>query len=212
MSTRILAIDTTSKSGSVALAEDGSLVRELPMESDEGYSPILFGHLQSLLEQTGWNLGSIDCFASAAGPGSFTGVRVGLAAAKGLAEAAGKPIVAVSNLEAIALLGRQELRAPLIDAKRGEIYAALYDSSLQVICEPTVTHLERWLTTLPPGVEFLTTGFDPPVTPLRVVGPALAGAIALIAHHRLMAASVDDAAAVDALYVRRSDAELYWKD
>ena len=212
MSTRILAIDTTSKSGSVALAEDGSLVRELPMESDEGYSPILFGHLQSLLEQTGWNLGSIDCFASAAGPGSFTGVRVGLAAAKGLAEAAGKPIVAVSNLEAIALLGRQELRAPLIDAKRGEIYAALYDSSLQVVCEPTVTHLERWLTTLPPGVEFLTTGFDPPVTPLRVVGPALAGAIAQIAHHRLMAARVDDAAAVDALYVRRSDAELYWKD
>jgi tRNA threonylcarbamoyladenosine biosynthesis protein TsaB len=212
VSTRILAIDTTSKSGSVALAEDGSLVRELPMESNEGYSPILFGHIQSLLEQTGWNLGSINCFASAAGPGSFTGVRVGLAAVKGLAEATGKPIVAVSNLEAIAVLGREELRAPLIDAKRGEIYAALYDSSLQVVCEPTVTHLERWLTTLPPGVEFLTTGFDPPVTPLRIVGPALAGAIAQIAYHRLMAARVDDAAAVDAHYVRRSDAELYWKD
>jgi tRNA threonylcarbamoyladenosine biosynthesis protein TsaB len=212
VSVRILAIDTTSESGSVGLIQDGSVVIELPMESAEGYSPVLFSYIQSALKATGWSLDSIGCFSAAAGPGSFTGVRVGLAAAKGLAEAIGQPIVAVSNLEAIAALGQSELRAPLIDAKRGEIYGAVYDAQLQAVSEPVVTPLDRWIESLPPGIEFLTTGFSPPVEPLRMVGPALAGAIGRIAYHRLLGGRVDDTATLDAQYVRRSDAELFWKD
>ena len=72
----------------------------------------------------------MDCFAAASGPGSFTGVRVGLAAVKGLAEAAGKRVVAVSNLRALAFFGSAPLRATVIDARRGEVYAALYNSRL----------------------------------------------------------------------------------
>lgn len=211
MSVRILAFDTTSESGSVALVEDGAVAGELLIESSEGYSPILFGKLRELLDRLGWTLDSIDCFASAAGPGSFTGVRVGLAAAKGLAESAGKPVVAVSNLEAIASLGSAQLRAPLIDARRGEIYGAVYDGRLNAVREPVVAPFDKWLAEAPHGAEFLTTGFSPAVDRLRIVGPALAGAIGRIAHQRLLAGLAQDPVAVDAEYVRRSDAELLWK-
>ncbi len=71
----------------------------------------------------------VDCFAAASGPGSFTGVRVGLACVKGLAEALGKPAVAVSNLRAIASFGTAPWRAVVLDARRGEIYGAVYDAA-----------------------------------------------------------------------------------
>lgn len=211
MSLRILAFDTTSESGSVALVEDAVVVVEKLMESTEGYSPILFGRIRQALDSVGWALSSIDCFAAAAGPGSFTGVRVGLTAAKGLAEATRKPVAGVSNLQAIAALGSGALRAPLIDAHRGEIYGALYDSQLRLAAEPMVGPLQAWLKTLPPGAEFLTTGFNPDVPGSRKVGPALAGAIGKIAHARLLDGGGDDPVTVDAQYVRRSDAELFWK-
>ena len=212
MSVRILAFDTTSESGSVALVDDGVVVAEVLMESTEGYSPILFGKIKDLLDGLDWSLASIDCFAAASGPGSFTGVRVGLTAAKGLGEAAGKPIVAVSNLEAIAALGTALLRAPLIDAHRVEIYGAVYDARMQIIREPRVAPLDKWLETVPTGAEFLTTGFSPAIQPLRIVGPALAGAIGQIAHARMKTGLACDPVAIDAQYVRRSDAELLWKE
>ena len=70
-------------------------------------------------------LEEIDCFAAASGPGSFTGVRVGLAAVKGLAEALGKPAVGISNLRALSLFGKAALRAVVLDARRGEVYGAV---------------------------------------------------------------------------------------
>jgi tRNA threonylcarbamoyladenosine biosynthesis protein TsaB len=212
VSVRILAFDTTSESGSVALVDDGVVAAEILIESTEGYSPILFGKIKDLLDGLDWTLASIDCFAAASGPGSFTGVRVGLTAAKGLGEAAGKPVVAVSNLEAIAALGTTPVRAPLIDAHRVEIYGAVYDARLQIIREPLVAPLDKWLEAVPPGAEFLTTGFSPAIQPLRIVGPALAGAIGQIAHTRMNAGLACDPVAIEAQYVRRSDAELLWKE
>ena len=78
----ILAIDTTSEFGSLAIRAGGRLIAERPIHSPEGFGHILFGELEQLLANASVTLPAIDCFAAAAGPGSFTGVRVGLTAAK----------------------------------------------------------------------------------------------------------------------------------
>jgi tRNA threonylcarbamoyladenosine biosynthesis protein TsaB len=148
---------------------------------------------------------------------------VGLACIKGLAEALGKPAVAVSNLEALASFGTAPLRAVVLDARRGEIYGAVYDDAGRVAAPEVVTKFPAWLATLPEGdVEFISTDFTtfrPALAGTRferariaTAPPALAGAIARIALARFLGGHASDPAALDANYVRRSDAELFWKE
>src|SRR4051812_35784865 len=114
---RILAIDTTSDFGSLALHDAGAIIEETPLHAPEGFSQILFGQIEALLNRHDWSLESIDVFAAAAGPGSFTGVRVGLTAAKGLADAIGRGALAVSNLKALADYGTTNARGIVMDAR-----------------------------------------------------------------------------------------------
>lgn len=216
MSSRILAIDTTSESGSIALLTDGSLSEERALRSPEGFAHILFGEISALLARHGVTLCDIDCFASASGPGAFTGVRVGLTAVKGLAEATGRKVVAVSNLAALAACGSRELRAPVIDARRGEVFGAVYDAALRAVREEVVMKFEDWLRTLPAGdVEIVNGGVAVPgdlAIPVTAGRAALAGVIGRIAGDRFTAGIAADPAEIDANYVRRSDAELLWRD
>ena len=101
----ILAVDTTSEYGSLALLRDGELLEEALLHAPDSFSPVLYDELRGLLERHGVETGGRDCFAAASGPGTFTGVRVALACVKGLAEAMGRPAVAVSNLQAVARYG-----------------------------------------------------------------------------------------------------------
>ncbi len=167
-----------------------------------------------MLDRHGWSLDSIDCFASAAGPGSFTGVRVGLAAVKGFGEALGKPAIAVSNLEALAACGSKPLRAAILDARRGDIYCALFDEHLNAIVPEHVTKPQTFFDALPAGdIEFLTKkGMRFEHAPIIEIESALAGTIARIAAARLVAGNISDPAAIDANYVRRCDAEMLWTD
>jgi len=148
---KVLAIDTTSECGSIALVEGARLIEEVPLHSPDGFAHVLFQAIERLLAGHQIELGGLDGFAAAAGPGSFTGVRVGLTAAKGLAEAVGHPVVAVSNLQALAWFGSRELRAPVLDARRGEVYGAVYDSALNLVHEETVSPFRAWLESLPAG-------------------------------------------------------------
>jgi tRNA threonylcarbamoyladenosine biosynthesis protein TsaB len=195
--TAVLAVDTTQEHGSIALMRDGVLLEELPIHSPSGFAHVLYGHLRDLLDRHQVRLEDIDIFAAAAGPGSFTGVRVGLACVKGLAEAMGKPAAAVSNLQALSTFGTARLRAPVIDARRSEIYGAVYDDSGALVMPEVVAKYDEWRLTVPPRAELI--GNDPP--------RALAAAVA-----RLAPRQTRDPAALDANYVRRSDAELFWKE
>ena len=219
----LLAIDTTHECGSLALAHGQEVDEEVSLEAPGGFAHVIYGHLDQLLKRHGVALEAIDCFASASGPGSFTGVRVGLACVKGLAEALGKPAVGVSNLRALAPFGTAPLRAALLDARRGEVYAALYDAHGMPAAPETVVQLPAWVETLPEAeIEFISTDFTPFCavfagtrfeTARRTVAPrVLAGAIARIACDCFLAGQAQDPAALDANYVRRSDAELFWKD
>jgi tRNA threonylcarbamoyladenosine biosynthesis protein TsaB len=198
---RIVAFDTTSRTGSIALFDDGQLLVEVTMESPDGFSHVLFGELEAVLARHGWSISEIDAIAAAAGPGSFTGVRVSLAAVKGLAEAAAKPVFAVSNLQAGAALGTSAVRAPWIDARRGEVYGGLYSAELKALGEERVMAFDAWRAALPDGAELIA-----------VDGRLLAGAIARIAAARYAGGEPGAPELVDANYVRRSDAELFWRD
>lgn len=201
MSRLLLAIDTTSEHGSLALAEGVRVLEEVSLHSPEGFGHILFPEIERLLSRHEVKITGVAGFAVAAGPGSFTGVRVGLTAAKGLAEATGRKVVAVSNLQAIASFGTKPLRAVAIDARRGEIFGAVYDADLRLISDEVVMKHEDWLRTLPLDVEMLTGA-----------PKALAGAIARIAAPKFEMGLAQDPAEIDANYVRRSDAELLWRD
>jgi tRNA threonylcarbamoyladenosine biosynthesis protein TsaB len=219
----ILAADATHEFGSLALARGDDLLEELPLHSPSGFAHVLFGELDGLLRRHGLRAADIGCFAAASGPGSFTGVRVGLAFVKGLAEALGKPAVAVSNLRALASFGSAALRAAVLDARRGEVYGAIYDAAGLLVAPETAMKLAAWIERLPDGdLEFISTdfaSFRAGLTGTRferariVTAPrALAGAIARIALAAFMQGQALDPAALDANYVRRSDAELHWKE
>ena len=207
----ILAVDTTGESGSIALVTaDGRVIEEVALESADGFAHVLFVAIEQLLARHGIAVNDIDVFASASGPGSFTGVRVGLTAVKGLAEATGRKVIAVSNLQALATFGTRELRATLIDARRGEIYGAVYNAVLELVRDEVVMKADAWLASLPGGdLEIISYGY--PLNREATQAPrVLAGAVGRIA--ALKPALASDPAEIDANYVRRSDAELLWKD
>jgi len=220
---RILAVDTTSRWGSLALLAGGVVVAERAIESEDGFGHLLFPAIEELIAEQGWNVGEIDCFAAAAGPGSFTGIRVGLSAAKGLGAALSKPVAAISTLAAIAWHGSAPLRAVVLDARRGEIYGAVYSASLETVSPEVVTDPEEWLAKLPEGeLELLSPDFSALAEilrqtrfsqiPQRTVPRALAGAVGALAAHGLHIGRLHSPAAAEANYVRLSDAELFWRE
>lgn len=215
----VLAIDTTHEFGSLAVARGGEILEETQLQAPTGFAHVLYPHLAQLLERNGVALASIDCFAAASGPGSFTGVRVGLACVKGLAEALGKPAIGVSNLQALATFAHGDLRAAVIDARRGDVYGGLFDAHARALAPEVVAKLPAWLDSLPKGDIVFVSTFAPALagtrfetSPVVTAGPALAAAIARLATAQYVAGDRPDPASLDANYVRRSDAELFWKE
>lgn len=211
----ILAIDTTSEFGSLAVRRGGVTAAELHLlHSTDGFGPQIIPAIEELLAKAKVRLAEIDCFAAANGPGSFTGVRVGLATAKGLAEALHKPAAGISNLRAFSLFGSRALRAVALDARRGHVYGAVYDAGGRATVAETVADWSEWVETVPAGAEFIGLEDGPcrsAGVEFTIASPWLASAVA-------QCAEMDDAegwgdpVAIDANYVRRADAEMSWKD
>ena len=125
---KILAFETSAKAGSVALLEDGRLLGENYQNTGLTHSQTLLSMAEALLNHCGFTAKDVDAVAVAAGPGSFTGVRIGVAAAKGLAWGGELPCYGVSTLEAMALnLGVHDgIVCPVMDARRSQVYNALF--------------------------------------------------------------------------------------
>ena len=220
----ILALDTSSAAGSAALVRDGTIVLERAGDAARTHGERLPRELMSLLDDARVDVLDVDGFAVATGPGSFTGLRIGIATIQGLALAQGKLVTPVSSFEALAST-RSGLQADAtgvwIDAHRGEVFAALYDAEGRALHEPTSlapdATLDAWSAALEGRrVQFAGDGAvrygailerrlgEGAGIPAAV--PPLAGAIGTIA-----AGHPDRAVhphAVVPLYVRRSDAEL----
>lgn len=126
---RILAIESSANAASVALVEDGRLIAQNMQHAGLTHSRTLLPMLHGLLTGLGLSVADVDKIAVAHGPGSFTGIRIGVATAKGLAWAAERPLVGVSSLEAMAHQAKHlgpELLCPAMDARRGQVYNALF--------------------------------------------------------------------------------------
>jgi tRNA threonylcarbamoyladenosine biosynthesis protein TsaB len=237
----ILAVDTSTRTGSAAFLRDSEVLAEVSGYEETPYSTRLFRDVALLQDRAKFRLDQIDVFAVAAGPGSFTGLRVGLTAVKAWAEVHAKPIAAISGLEAIAaesLVGETPTAAhpcfiaPFLDARRGQVFGAIYRRTfgdvkdLALASDESILSLDEFLelvrgkSTQP--VQLVSPTPDAlPATRLKEVLPdarivpvsaALAPAIGRLGFERAKRGDLVDSIRLDANYVRRSDAESAWKD
>ena len=207
----VFAIDTANRRGGIAVARDGVILASRVLEPEDGFAGALFPAIRDLLAGLGLRPADIDRWAAASGPGSFTGIRVGLAAAKAMAEANGKLVAPVSLLEALSFAGEAELRAPVMDARRGEVYAALYDSRLEPLIEPCVGPFAEFVARIGDRESqfitneetvFASDGPAPlPERARRLVAPIPAEAVALLGGLR----PGTPPEAVEPLYIRPPD-------
>jgi tRNA threonylcarbamoyladenosine biosynthesis protein TsaB len=126
---RVLAIETSTRRGSVAIADDGNVLGALFHEELNAHAERVLGLIEELLASAGWARGSLDRVAVGVGPGSFTGLRVGIALAQGIALGLGRPILGVGSLRAMAsALPTSDARARIavLDARRSELFVAAY--------------------------------------------------------------------------------------
>ncbi len=125
---KILSIDTTAEVCSAALCEDEKLIAQMTVNTGNTHSETLLPVVEQILKITETDIDEIDLFACTTGPGSFTGVRIGVATVKGIAYGKNKPCVSVSTLEALAfnLRGYEGLLCPVMNARRGQVYNALF--------------------------------------------------------------------------------------
>lgn len=153
---KVMALDASTKVASVALMENQTLVQEASLQVGLTHSETLMGLAEQALEGANWKAGDVDGFVAVVGPGSFTGLRIGVAAVKGLAQAAGKPVVEVGTLETLAagLPGFAGDVVALLDARRGQVYAGVYrweNAALQEVRAPEALPLEDLLPQLGQG-------------------------------------------------------------
>ncbi|AGA68689.1 universal bacterial protein YeaZ [Desulfitobacterium dichloroeliminans LMG P-21439] len=149
---KYLTIDTTTKVTALALAEDGHLVAEGFLHSTKNHSERLIPVLDQVLKASTWKLQDLDFIGVVRGPGSFTGIRIGIATAQGLAQVLKVPLVGVLSLDSLAWAGhsRKEAIIPILDARKNEWYTAQYywsEAELKPVRtrEPFAIEPERWL-------------------------------------------------------------------
>ena len=211
----IIAIDTSGKHGSVALCRgDGSHFEVLGLTEIAGgtYSARLIPCIDELLHVAKIDKSQVEGFVVVDGPGSFTGLRVGLSTAKGLCEALERPLATVSMLEALAFTYGEpgEAVTTVLDAGRGEVYVAEYEVSgtHAVLRQQAIAKLNEILAPgRTPNSQTVTTLAK--IDGARIVAPLRADAIAAIGLRKLMAGETADPETLDANYIRRSDAELF---
>lgn len=219
----IVATDTSGRKGSVALcrgdAASFDVVQLTPLDGGT-YSARLIPTIWSLLEQNGFDKKDVGGFVVVSGPGSFTGLRVGLATVKGLCEILRKPLAVVSMLEAVAVMhGRPgEKVTAILDAGRSEVYVGEYrvgSGSADLEREYIIKLAEFASEASRIGVELLTPEASVAEflrsagNKVRQVAPVQADGIGRIGLGKLLAGDVADPVSVDVNYIRRSDAEIF---
>lgn len=150
----LLNIDTATEHAGVCLSNNGEVLAMKETAGAKNHASFIQPAIQQVMGQAGYPLTAIDAIAVAAGPGSYTGLRVGLSTAKGLCYALGKPLIMINTLEIMALAAIQEtqklrgdttnmLFCPMIDARRMEVFTAIYDALLNIIVPPAAKVLDE---------------------------------------------------------------------
>lgn len=230
----ILALDTCDARGSVALLQDELVLHSAVHSSSEDYSVWLLPAVERVLRGAQVEMGNVDLYAAAAGPGSFTALRVGLTSVKAWSEVYGKPIAAVPRLVALiaqASRGTAPYVAAFTDAQRDQVFGAVYrrrNTGTETVLEPAVIAPEEFVMSAASAagsdrIEWISP--DPKCLThaeawkarqsrgeaVQVIAPVLASAVGRLGLAMARQNQLIDALALDANYVRRTDAELFWK-
>jgi tRNA threonylcarbamoyladenosine biosynthesis protein TsaB len=228
-----IAIDTSEARGSVALLREGTAVACVRHADSSDYSEWLLPAVDRALADAGVKMELVDLLAASTGPGSFTGLRVGLTTVKAWAEVYGKRVVGVSRLEALgrSVETRTEFVASCYDAQRGQLFGGFYRSEpacLKQLEDEVVASPEEFVRMVAEGarqgrvtwaaldadllrnVDFMRPRLEAGDV-LVAASSELAPTIGMIAASRARVGEFSDPVTLDANYVRRSDAEIFWK-
>jgi tRNA threonylcarbamoyladenosine biosynthesis protein TsaB len=223
---KILAIETSTMLGGVAIADEKGLIAETRLNVKSTHSERLMATIDEQLRQAEISIGDIDVFAVASGPGSFTGLRIGLGTAKGLCYATGRPLVMVPTLDAFAR-SFAFCRHPvciMLDARRGEVYAAVFRWNgllVKLLDEVSAAPEDLFRDVKSPVVlagegaqvyrEKLVglLGDYALFAPLEKMVPSPAN-VALLGIKKALQGEFTDPSAAEPLYIRKSEAEVKW--
>ena len=214
----ILALDSTAQVGSVALCEDERLIAEYTLNTGHTHSETLLPMVESVLKIAGYTVDDVDLFVCTAGPGSFTGVRIGASTVKGMAFGKGRPCIGVSTLEALAINGvmLKGILCPAMNARRQQVYNGLFDcdgASLSRLCEDralAITELGEELTEKYPDTPVYLMG-DGATLVYEALRDTLGERLILLPERLIHQSGYNTAMAGLRLYregVRTTDAEL----
>ncbi|MEW6186204.1 MAG: tRNA (adenosine(37)-N6)-threonylcarbamoyltransferase complex dimerization subunit type 1 TsaB [Thermodesulfobacteriota bacterium] len=223
---KILTLDTATETGGVGLLEGEELKAQAQIRVSKTHTGQLWKIIYFLLEEVGWDLAEVELFGVTIGPGSFTGLRIGLATIKGLALAGGKPVIGVSTLEALAhnFPSCPYLICPMIDARKKEVFSAFFqndpEKGVVQIGQPRHVKPEFLLPELQGTVLLAGNGarlyadfFKKelgdlvlfPTPHLHLISPLALGALA---YQRFLQQGAPPLEALHPIYIRPSDAEL----
>ena len=222
---KILAIDTATTSCSVAIINAGTLCAEITMRKAQTHSKHLMTAIDSTLEMANFSVNELDGFAVTIGPGSFTGLRIGISTIKGLALAVGKPVVGISTLETLAwqCADHAYLICPLLDARKAEVYAAAYryrENRLIMQTDACVAKPEEFVRRIKESCIFVGSGARLYRREIEsLLGDSAhfvpqgqniirASSVAFLSQSRFRANDTDGIADLSPYYIRKSDAEL----
>ncbi|KPK02538.1 MAG: hypothetical protein AMK71_01965 [Nitrospira bacterium SG8_35_4] len=226
---KILALETATLAGSIAIADDRyGLVSEVRVNLKIAHAERLMPSIQWILDASRMSVDEIDAFAVSIGPGSFTGLRIGLSTAKGLSYAGKKPIVPVPTLDAFArtLPYCSYMICPMFDARKSQVYAALYrweQHACRKVMDEIAVGLDTLLKQFDEPVVFLGEGaklcrqqISDTLGDLALFAPESrmspsASAVAEIAFEKMEKGETADPVRLTPFYIRKSEAELRWK-
>ncbi len=229
----MLALDTCDSRGSIAFLRDKDVLKVVAHETDEDYSSWLLRSVAQILQSAGVSIEQVEVYAVASGPGSFTGLRIGLTTVKAWSEVYGRPIAAVSRLEALASQAeeRAEAVAVFVNAYREQVFGALYrrrgekwervedemvvapGKFVEWVSERAGAERVAWVSPDPEHITYQENWREREKRGEKVqsVSALLAPVIGRIGYERVLENRLTNALTLDANYVRRSDAELLWK-
>lgn len=219
---KLLAVDTSSPAATAAVIGDDRIIGSYTIQNGNTHSRYIMPMIADMLEKCGESIGSMDAFAAALGPGSFTGLRIGIATVKAFSLAAGKPVIGVSSLECAAkniFPADGRLVCPIFDARHGNVYHALFLDGKR-LCDDRLAALDSLLEELR-GKQVLFVGDGVPIYAQRITAAMgkdgilapqyrchqRADALAQIAYDRAKQGNFDDLTALAAIYLRPSQAE-----
>jgi tRNA threonylcarbamoyladenosine biosynthesis protein TsaB len=228
---RIIGLDSATNVASVAIVDENRLLAELTFNTKKNHSQRLMPMLAWMLDEVQLSLDDISGFAVAVGPGSFTGLRIGLATMKGLAHVKDKPILAIPTLDGLAanLEGVQGIICPILNARRNEVYTALYrwnSGHCRRLTDYMALGLEklaRLLEEADEEVTFLGDGVPAYQESLKTLLPhahyashgnaiCRGAQIARLGLEKLKQGEIADYYSLEPLYIRESEAEVKWRE